>query len=61
MRHTVHQIVAQLTAHTAHIRDEIGVDEHTLQTTQSSALRFSLSEMFRLLSILINPINICLA
>lgn len=27
MRHTVHQIVAQLTAHTAHIRDEIGVDE----------------------------------
>ena len=61
MRHTVHQIVAQLTAHTAHIRDEIGVDEHTLQTTQSSVLRFSLSEMFRLLSILISPINNCLA
>lgn len=61
MRHTAHQIVAQLTAHTAHVRDEIGVDEHMLQTTQSSALRFSLSEMFRLLSILISPINNCLA
>ena len=61
MRHTDHQIVSQLTAHTAHIRDEIGVDENMLQTTESSALRFSLSEMFRLLSILINPINICLA
>ena len=61
MRHTAHQIVAQLTAHTAHIRDEIGVDENTLQTAQSAALRFPLSEMFRLLFILISPINNCLA
>ena len=61
MRHTAHQIVAQLTAHTAHIRDEIGVMRIRYKLPQSSALRFSLSEMFRLLSILINPINICLA